>query len=149
MTLVEPKVARVLAKYNLSLCDVFVPFARLQNRIAGQRLPKRLPYNKAMEMLLIGERLSAQEAASYGLINKVVPADQLMDAAMEWANKLAETAPLGNHHLAALVAVVVRGDRFALDVAHLFLGPFEILLKLYMEFPQSVDPVELALFDLI
>ena len=61
---------------------------------ALQRLPKRLPYNKAMEMLLIGERLSAQEAASYGLVNKIVPANQLMDAAMEWANKLAETAPL-------------------------------------------------------
>jgi crotonobetainyl-CoA hydratase len=61
---------------------------------AVQRLPKRLPYNKAMEMLLIGERFSAQEAASYGLVNKVVPANQLMDAAMEWANKLAETAPL-------------------------------------------------------
>ncbi len=71
-----------------------LPLGLIPDAGAVQRLPKRLPYNKAMEMLLIGERLSAQEAASYGLINKVVPADQLMDAAMEWANKLAETAPL-------------------------------------------------------
>lgn len=42
LTLVEPKVARVLAKYNLSVCDAFVPFTRLQNCIAEQRLPKRL-----------------------------------------------------------------------------------------------------------
>jgi len=71
-----------------------LPLGLIPDAGALQRLPKRLPYNKAMEMLLIGERLSAQEAASYGLVNKIVPANQLMDAAMEWANKLAETAPL-------------------------------------------------------
>jgi crotonobetainyl-CoA hydratase len=71
-----------------------LPLGLIPDAGALQRLPKRLPYNKAMEMLLIGERFSAQEAARYGLVNKVVPANQLMDAAMEWANKMAETAPL-------------------------------------------------------
>ncbi len=71
-----------------------LPLGLIPDAGAVQRLPKRLPYNKAMEMLLIGERMSAQEAASFGLVNKVVPADQLLSAAMEWAHKLTEVAPL-------------------------------------------------------
>lgn len=71
-----------------------LPLGLIPDAGAIQRLPKRLPYNKAMEMLLIGERMSAKEAASFGLVNKVVPADELMDTAMAWANKLTEVAPL-------------------------------------------------------
>jgi crotonobetainyl-CoA hydratase len=47
-----------------------------------------------MEMLLLGERMSAQEAANYGLVNKVVAAEDLMDTAMAWAMKLSEAAPM-------------------------------------------------------
>ncbi len=61
---------------------------------AVQRLPRRLPYNKAMEMYLLGQRMSATEAAGYGLVNKVVPADKLMETAMAWATQLAGVAPL-------------------------------------------------------
>ncbi len=71
-----------------------MPLGIVPDAGAIQRMPRRIPYNKAMEMLLLGERMSAQEAASYGLVNKVVPADQLMDTAMEWANKLAKAAPM-------------------------------------------------------
>ncbi len=64
--------------------------------VAGalQRLPRRLPYNIAMEMFVLGRRMSAAEAAHYGLVNKVVPASELMPAAREWAGQLAEAAPL-------------------------------------------------------
>jgi len=71
-----------------------MPLGLVPDAGALQRMPKRIPYNKAMEMLLLGERMSAEEAASYGLVNKVVAADELMDAAMAWANKLAEAAPM-------------------------------------------------------
>jgi len=71
-----------------------LPLGLIPDAGAIQRLPKRLPYNKAMEMLLLGEWTSAQDAAHYGLINKVVPAAELMETAMAWANKLAEVAPL-------------------------------------------------------
>ena len=47
-----------------------------------------------MEMLLMGRRMGAEEAARYGLINKVVPIDELMDSARAWAAQLAEAAPL-------------------------------------------------------
>jgi len=71
-----------------------LPLGLIPDAGAIQRLPKRLPYNKAMEMFLIGERMSAQDAANYGLVNKVVPAAELMEAAMAWANKMTDVAPL-------------------------------------------------------
>jgi len=71
-----------------------MPLGLVPDAGALQRMPKRIPYNKAMEMLLLGERMSAEEAASYGLVNKVVATDELMETAMAWANKLAEAAPM-------------------------------------------------------
>ncbi len=59
-----------------------------------QRVPRRLPYNIAMEMLLIGRRMSAQEAHHYGMVNKVVPKEQLMATARDWAEMIANGAPL-------------------------------------------------------
>jgi len=44
---------------------------------------------QAKEILMLGERIDAQEALRLGLVNKVVPGDQLMAAAEEWAKKLA------------------------------------------------------------
>jgi crotonobetainyl-CoA hydratase len=57
-------------------------------------LPKRLPYNIALEMLYLGRSMPATEAAHYGLINKVVPASELMSTAREWADQMAQVAPL-------------------------------------------------------
>jgi crotonobetainyl-CoA hydratase len=57
-------------------------------------LSKLLPRQKAFEILMTGRRLSAQELAELGLINEVVPADQLMDKARALANKLLLAAPL-------------------------------------------------------
>ncbi|UTW12333.1 enoyl-CoA hydratase-related protein [Marinobacterium rhizophilum] len=62
--------------------------------IAIFMLPKLLPRQKAMEILMMGRRHSAQELASFGLINNVVPADQLMDAARSFARDLMRSAPL-------------------------------------------------------
>lgn len=58
------------------------------------RLPRAIPLAKAMEIILLGQRMSAQEALHYGLVNKVVPLDQVMPSAMEWANRICELGPL-------------------------------------------------------
>lgn len=71
-----------------------MPLGIVPDAGALQRLPRRLPHNIAMEMFYLGRRMPAAEAAHYGLVNKVVPADQLMDAAREWAASLAWSAPL-------------------------------------------------------
>ena len=53
-----------------------------------------LPQRIAMELLLTGDFLSAQRLAELGYVNRVVPAAQLMEAAMELAERIAANAPL-------------------------------------------------------
>ncbi len=59
-----------------------------------QRILTQLPYAIAMEMLLTGESIDAEKAARWGLVNKVVPGNELRDAAMDYARRLAANAPL-------------------------------------------------------
>jgi crotonobetainyl-CoA hydratase len=71
-----------------------LPLGLIPDAGAVQRLPKRIPYNIALEMLYLGRRMTVQEAAGYGLVNRIVPAADLMTAAREWADKMSEVAPL-------------------------------------------------------
>ena len=59
-----------------------------------QRLPRVVPRAFAMELLLTGERFDAQAALRFGLVSRVVPADQLMATAEEIAGKILECGPL-------------------------------------------------------
>ena len=58
------------------------------------RLPQQLPLKLAMGLLLTGKWLSAQDAARFGLVNEVVPRDQLMATAEHWAGEILECSPL-------------------------------------------------------
>ena len=58
------------------------------------RLPRRLPRAVALELALTGEPIDAQRALALGLINRVVPAGQLMDEAVALAEVIAANAPL-------------------------------------------------------
>ncbi len=66
-------------------------------------LPKLLPRQKALEILMSGRRFGARELADFGLVNEVVPADQLMERARVFAKDLLRAAPLS---LAAVKEVV-------------------------------------------
>ncbi len=59
-----------------------------------QRLPRIVGKAKAKELIFTARRISAQEALSIGLVNRVVPADQVMNAACELAEEIAQNAPL-------------------------------------------------------
>ncbi len=59
-----------------------------------QRALRQLPYPIAMELLLCGDTLTAEQAHRYGLINTVVPHDKVMDRALEYADRLAANPPL-------------------------------------------------------
>ena len=61
---------------------------------ASVKLPKRIPYHIAMEMLLTGRWIDADEAARWGMINRIYPADTLMDEARALADHLAGGPPL-------------------------------------------------------
>jgi enoyl-CoA hydratase len=58
------------------------------------RLQRQMPYCKAMEILLTGNRIDAQEAWRLGLINYVVPQEQLIAKAEELAATIAENGPI-------------------------------------------------------
>ncbi len=55
---------------------------------------RNVPRKKANELLLLGERWSAREALAAGIVNRVVPPEQLGDAVREWAVKLAGSSPV-------------------------------------------------------
>lgn len=59
-----------------------------------QRILDQLPHAIAMEMLLTGRHMDAQTALRWGLVNQVVPAAGLLDAAMDHARRIAANAPL-------------------------------------------------------
>ena len=59
-----------------------------------QRLTRLVGEGKAMEMILSGEIIDAQEALAIGLVNYVVPADQLETKTLEIANRIAEKSPI-------------------------------------------------------
>ena len=58
------------------------------------RMPQKVGWQNAMELLLIGERVNAQRAKEMGLVGKVVPHDDLMAEAKALAARLCKSAPL-------------------------------------------------------
>jgi crotonobetainyl-CoA hydratase len=61
---------------------------------ASVKLPKRIPYHIAMELLLTGRWFDAEEANRWGIVNEILPSEQLMDRAWELARLLASGPPL-------------------------------------------------------
>lgn len=59
-----------------------------------QRLPRLIPFGIALEILMIGDLISAQEAFRIGLINRVVPFPELMSTALALAKRINENGPL-------------------------------------------------------
>lgn len=77
-----------------------------------QRILSQIPYAYAMEMLLTGDAIDAETAARWGLINKVCEASELMDAALEYAERIAANAPLA---LQASKELALRGREMPLS----------------------------------
>jgi enoyl-CoA hydratase len=58
------------------------------------RLPRQLPFPAAMEFLLTAEAFPASRALELGLLNEIVPVDELADRALAWARRITANAPL-------------------------------------------------------
>jgi len=67
------------------------------------RLPKRVPLAVATELAITGEPIDAPRALQLGLVNRIVPADQVVDAALELAATIAENGPLAIKNSLAMV----------------------------------------------
>ena len=61
---------------------------------ASVKLPKRIPYHIAMELLLTGRWFDVNEAFRWGLVNEIVASNQLLDRSWEFARLLASGPPL-------------------------------------------------------
>jgi enoyl-CoA hydratase/carnithine racemase len=57
-------------------------------------LVSRMPHKMAMELMLVGDEMSAQRAYDVGFLNKIVPAGKHIDVAREYAHKISANAPL-------------------------------------------------------
>ena len=77
-----------------------------------QRMARLLGKGKALELILTGDRIGAAEAERIGLVNKVVPADQLMPAAEEMARKIAARGPLA---VRAAIEAVMNGSEMPFE----------------------------------
>ena len=59
-----------------------------------QRLPRLIGLGRAKELVMTGRKIRAEEALAWGLVNRVVPRDRLLDEAIGWARELAAGPPL-------------------------------------------------------
>jgi 2-(1,2-epoxy-1,2-dihydrophenyl)acetyl-CoA isomerase len=79
----------VVAAEGVRFIEVFVRRGLVPDGGGAYLLPRMVGMRRAKELLFFGDDLSASEAAELGLINKVVPADELEAAVDAWAERLA------------------------------------------------------------
>lgn len=126
-------------------CDVriasdsasFATMGTLRGIVPGggqtQRLWRVVGLGRAMEMVLWANRINAAEALRIGLVNRVVPASDLMAAAFAWAEELCERAPLA---VRAAKQAVIRGLGIDLE------GALELERSLALPIRQTEDAAE-------
>jgi enoyl-CoA hydratase len=91
-----------------------------------QRLPRLVGRGKALEMILTGMRIGAAEALRIGLVERVVPAAEVMDAARALARELAGRAPVAMRYAKE---AVVKGLGMSLDDGLRLEGDLSTLLR--------------------
>ena len=103
------------------------------------RLPRQVAFPAAMEFLLTAEAFPAQRALELGLINEIVPRDQLLDRAVEWAGRITANGPLA---VRATKESVLRG--LALDMEDAYKLEAEISSKVFMSEDAKEGPKAFA-----
>ncbi len=106
---------------------------------AVQILPRKLPYNVAMDLLYTGRRMGADEAHRWGLVHSVWPAGELLERARALAREIARGAPLA---LQALKEVVPAIHNLPLPAAFAATKPGNDDLPIYQKMLNSEDFLE-------
>jgi len=116
---------------------------------ASIKLPKRIPYHIAMDMLLTGRWLTVQEGHRWGFVNEILPAGRLKERALELARLLESGPPL----VQAAIKEIVReaeGESFAVTMNKVTKRQFRTVDVLYSSedqregaraFAEKRDPV--------
>jgi enoyl-CoA hydratase len=85
------------------------------------RLPRQIPYTVAVEMLVAGEPISARRALELGLVGRVVPDGQALDAARRIAERIANNGPLAVRAILATIretATLPEAEAFGTEMKH-------------------------------
>ncbi|PDT78669.1 enoyl-CoA hydratase-related protein [Sinorhizobium sp. BJ1] len=106
---------------------------------AIQRLPKRVPYNVAKDMLLTGRRMSAEEAQRWGLVASVHDSASLREAAIDLATRIGKGAPLA---LQAMKEVMTHIETLSTAEALSLTKPGKSGLPMYERMAHSEDFLE-------
>ncbi|MEU6950014.1 enoyl-CoA hydratase-related protein [Streptomyces sp. NPDC046316] len=80
----------VLAAESAKFIEVFVRRGLVPDGGGAYLLPRLIGPQRAKELMFFGDAVTAQDARELGLVNRVVPADELEKAAREWAERLAQ-----------------------------------------------------------
>lgn len=96
-------------------------------------LVRQLGYRRAFQLSIESERIDAQRCLEFGLVNKVVAAQELKDSALEWAQKIAKRAPLS-------VAATKKVMRHAVD--HDWSSSYNLEAELQQNLVGSEDNLE-------
>lgn len=122
-----------LASENASLGLAETRWAIIPGAGGCVRLPRAVPLGAAMEMILTGDPVDAAEAFRLGLVNRVLPQSDLLDAALTLARRIAERGPLA----------VVAARRAILDGLGMSLWDGMALeRRLFVEVMRTDDAVE-------
>ncbi|MDV3126567.1 crotonase/enoyl-CoA hydratase family protein [Mycobacterium sp. 21AC1] len=76
------------------------------------RLPKRIPYQKALELALTGDNFTAEEAAAWGFVNKLTEPGEALDGAIELAERITANGPLA---VAVTKEIIVKSAEWSED----------------------------------
>ncbi|MGG0657345.1 enoyl-CoA hydratase/isomerase family protein [Rummeliibacillus pycnus] len=84
----------VIASEKAKIADAHANFGVIPGGGGAVRLPRKIGVNRAKYLLFTGDFISAQEMQQYGLVQKVVPAEELEAAVQEIADKISTKSPL-------------------------------------------------------
>ena len=93
----------IVASEEARIGDQHARYGLIPGGGATQRLPRRIGINRAKELLFTGKWITAIEAERIGLVNQVVPHENLYEAAAEMASSLAALSPAANKNIKQLV----------------------------------------------
>lgn len=101
-----------IASDKARFLQAFVRIGLVPDSGSSWFLPQLIGYAKAAELCMLGDEVNAQQALEMGLVNKVVPADELANATNEWATRLAQGPTLA---LGLMKRALILGTQGTLD----------------------------------
>lgn len=90
--------------------DMHVNFAQIGGAGAMARLPRLVGQGRALELVFSGQMLNSREAVEWGLVNRVIPDDQLLAEGIEFARHLTAKSPTALHFVKQTIRQGMSGD---------------------------------------